>query len=95
MLAKPTHSPKMSQKGSTKTMSGHLKPLENRDLSTKIDWGIMALLGVKGTMPKQTGSFDLNSCSEDLESWPFWGGQGHRSVDLDFVPNRHKNIKKC
>ena len=24
-------------------------------------------------MSKQTGSFDLNSCSEDLESWPFWG----------------------
>ena len=46
----------------------------------------MALFGVKGTMSKQTGSFDLNSCSEDLESWPFWGFRVIGQLTLMVVP---------
>ena len=38
-------------------------------------------------MSKQTGSFDLNSCSEDLETWPFRGFRviGQLSLILSLI----------
>ena len=47
-------------------------------------------------MSKQTGSFDLNSCSEDLESWPFWGVRviGQLTLILSLIDTRiSKNAK--